>query len=483
MSRPTLFLAGVDRGRTYVFWQWIEPEPGEPEYHVMDPEQLDPLTNRIAAAVPDGSSAEEITAPSPLPQADRGIEETLRRGEFATLADELALARDLAALLLPAELARQLADAFVRNRRQPILFRVFPAASCSLVPWELLTLVVEDDDGVLRERRLIEVADVVYEVPAGMHVGRAARPRPWESSGDESRVVYVIDPVTRVASDVFDDHAAGRLAARAQRMPRRWQSLEHRGGADGWTRESLSTVLRDAQPPQRLVFVGHVVTVADGPGATALLLSDTAESYGVASVIRALDRGFVERNRPLSALDLLEGTSSIGARLPVLLQAEPDLAASTMRWPTGRRSNESGATIWPAPPRVLLLACSSGGDLRTPEPFGLALAFVNSGAAYVTATKWTIPTDHAFRLAYATDERYAALAIEPMVETALALDDAHTAEDPVAAIAQWQRGRLELWSSGTDPVGSSPLHWAAVSTYIGIERAVTPLVDGTSTRS
>ena len=108
-------------------------------------------------------------------------------------------------------------------------------------------------------------------------------------------------------------------------------------------RDWLGAVLRAG--PRRLMYVGHVSQspVAAGQSEDAQLhLCCDAQTDGLAEPVR--------RHRPLSAKDLFLGT----------------LAA--------RADGVPGALIWSAPPRVALIACESGGDLRFAESFGLASA-------------------------------------------------------------------------------------------------------------
>ena len=104
------------------------------------------------------------------------------------------------------------------------------------------------------------------------------------------------------------------------------------------------------------------------------------------------------------------------------------------------------------PARVALLGCGSGTDLRYPEPMGLSIAAVLKGARLVTSSMWTLPTD-------------AAIEGEPLRRLTLAVDDAHEAADPVAALTAWQAERGDAWFAEGAPA-DSPLLWAATMTHV-----------------
>lgn len=119
---------------------------------------------------------------------------------------------------------------------------------------------------------------------------------------------------------------------------------------------------------------------------------------------------------------------------------------------------------WPMPPRVAVLACASGADMADHEPFGLATAILHNGADTVHATLWTLPTDQAFR----TSGRVAEPVLLPM---ALAFDEAQSADDPVAALCDWQRYQLRRWREAPS-LATSPLSWGAALTMTAPPRVV-----------
>ncbi|HWM33318.1 MAG TPA: CHAT domain-containing protein [Pseudolysinimonas sp.] len=443
MSRRTLFVAGVDRDRSYYFWHWIAPEVSARQAFTVEREVLDPLLARVSDALPTARPGE---------RDEQVVERVLTRGALVDLAAERKLTRDLAAAFLPGDLASEIARGFVDNGEQPILLRLMPSALAAQIPWELLPVEVTGADGTTRTRRLIELADIAYDVPAGIHVGRSKTPEPW--AGPASRALYIVDPDTRVYGPVLSDEA---LASLAERIADKGVTASVAGGE--FTRADLHKALTSARShPGRLMFVGHVVSSTENPSATSMMLSDAPTMYGAAETIT---RG-VKSNRPLSALDLFEGTANSSLRLPEVVRSFGK--SGRIEWPGGDDTPTAGAEIWPMPTRVALIACNSGSDLRNPEPFGLALALINAGAGFVSATKWTLPTDYAFHL-------FAKTTANPLVDLTIAVDDAHSATDPLVELAAWQRGRLAEWEAGGD-VAASPILWSSLSNYLGDEREV-----------
>jgi hypothetical protein len=443
MARPTLSIRQIDRNRTYFAWQWEAPVVGPVSGHAVERADLNAILGELAMAIPIRLAGESDAAL---------MARALTTGPFSRPETERELSARFASVLLPAALSSEIVEGYVRGGRVPILIRLEPAGLVAQVPWELFPLEVPDADGTLRPRRLIEIADIVQEVPGGVHGGRSRLPLAWED--DQSRTLFIIDPRTglRAASPVL--YPVGHDAFRA-----RVAEIGHpRSRVDAeFTRKHLHLALSGVEPPRRLVFVGHVITVEDDPGATALVLSDPSEMFGVT----ATEDQF---NRPLSALDLMQGTLNSHRRQLQLAETE-GLHRSDLQWPAERGIRQSGADIWPMPSRVALVACNSGGDMRSSEPIGLAVALINAGAEYVTATRWTLPADRAFR-------EFGGIDGYPLLETALALDDAHSTGDPVARVCAWQRTQLREWEGGDSPVAASPLLWAAFTTFVGSPRQV-----------
>ena len=194
-------------------------------------------------------------------------------------------------------------------------------------------------------------------------------------------------------------------------------------------RDWLSGVLREGA--RRLMYVGHVsgAPVEGGQSDDVTLhLCCGPGTTGLAEAVRT--------HRPLSAKDLLLGT------LPLRADGVP------------------GERIWPAPPRVALIGCESGGDLRFAESFGLATAMIHNSAELVTATRWMLPTSFAFH-------RLAGLAesVRPLSEAVMAVDTAHEHHDPVGRLGRWQREQLDRWRTG-NRIEHSPLLWAAMTCIV-----------------
>jgi hypothetical protein len=162
--------------------------------------------------------------------------------------------------------------------------------------------------------------------------------------------------------------------------------------------------------------VGHVTTGSFGLE-TSLHLADGADAAGRAAVIGGA-------HRPLTAADIAFGHDGHGP--------------------------------WAVPGRVALIACESGGESRFAEPTGLVATFVARGAEVVTAARWMLPTDAGLAIA-------AGAPVGAFAEAVVAIDAAHDADDPVAALNAWQRAQADRWE-GTGEPAASPLIWAAFGT-------------------
>ncbi len=181
-------------------------------------------------------------------------------------------------------------------------------------------------------------------------------------------------------------------------------------------RDWLSGALRKGA--RRLLYVGHVsgAPVEGGQSEDGTLhLCCGDGTAGLADPVRT--------HRPLSAKDLLLGT------LPLRADGEP------------------GGRIWPAPPRVALIGCESGGDLRFAESFGLATAMIHNGAELVTATRWALPTSFAFHQLADLPE-----SVRPLTGAIIAVDTAHEHSDPVGRLAA---GSVNSSTTGAPAAGSS----------------------------
>jgi hypothetical protein len=236
-------------------------------------------------------------------------------------------------------------------------------------------------------------------------------------------VVTVLDPPVpgRVLAPVLGPVAPGSpLDRMRERIGSRGRGADPvLGGELGRVR--LRALLADAS---RLLYVGHVSSAAYGLD-VRLHLSDGLDAVGRAAAIGP--------HRPLTAADIAFGAEILG---------------------------DDG--LWRIPARVALLACDSGGDAGFAEPTALVAVLTRGGAEHVTAARWTLPTDAGFA---------AAGAHAPAFSTAVeAVDAAHEAEDPVAALNAWQRDRAEDWAR-TGALAHSPLMWAALGTTWSPARA------------
>ncbi|MFI1507770.1 hypothetical protein [Streptomyces sp. NPDC020597] len=437
-SRPVVQIRLADAGDLFMTWTWAGGATGFGTGH--------------GPAEEVGRAVRELTAA--LPEAGRGAEgmhRALGSGAMAEHRTERRLARLLAEALWPQGLTAQIRQVSARAGRP--LVRIQPSPRVAQVPWELLAV---DGSG---DVRLIDLADVVTTAPASLRrPGPTAHPAPDADAGagaeaeegaasgspvdDAGTVVLVLDPrvpgfradsglgsvlgppgsdpelLTLVrrrldAGPVAPSVAAPAEAFRRTDLDRDWLSGVLRGGA------------------RRLLYVGHVsgAPVEGGQSEDGTLhLCCGPRTTGLTETVRT--------HRPLSAKDLLLGT------LPLRADGEP------------------GAQIWPAPPRVALIGCESGGDLRFAESFGLATAMLHNGAELVTATRWTLPTSLAFhRLAGLTES------VRPLTEAIVAVDTAHESPDPVARLARWQRERLDRWRAGGG-IEHSPLLWAAMTCIV-----------------
>lgn len=452
-TQPTVLLHGDDAGDSYYFWQWLGEPATEPQTHVVPHAVLAPLLERLTASLPGPIDLPDDATPEQASAAERAmITGVLEHGVFARYDSELAFSRELGRAVLPVALAAEIVAASRGGRR--VLLRVLPSPSCARIPWELLPVLVDGE-----ERRLVELADIATDPPVGLHAERTGTPGEWTAQHAAAPVAYVIDPKTTTQGAIFESTQLDALHRR-----RGDRAAPPPGGSV--TRQQLSAMLRAQPAPSRLLYVGHVASSAEQPGATSMMLSDSARAFGVVRAIGGADR-------PFSAFDLVEGTLRAEDRLAALTAPPESIAEGSVQWPTGAPSRESGAAIWPMPPRVALIACNSGGDLANPEPFGLALALLNAGAGLVTATRWTLPTDRAFR----RDDALAAGDPQPLLELALAVNARQAGADPVAEIAAWQRDQLAAWQRTAQhpDVSRSPLLWAAVTTYLGPHKPPTAL--------
>lgn len=415
--QPTVLVRMADAGDVYMSWRWP-----------------DGTAARGAAMLPGGPVLEAVrrlSAALPQPARPGGLEHAMTNGAFAAYDTEYPIAQALSRALLPQGLAIQLYELWQQGIRPHI--RLQPSPRVAQVPWELLAPAPE--------LRLIDIADVSLLAPAGIVRAPGRTARSWAHTRCEP-VVAVLDPrIPGFRADSTLGSVLGRMPADAP-LTRRIAGYADRDRLrpavavpteifrrTDLDRSWLGETLRAGA--SRLVYVGHVTAAPpeSGQSETAQLhLSCTADTLGFAEPDRT--------HRPLSAKDFLLGTHTLAA------------------------TPAHGPDLWPLPSRVALIACESGGDLRFTEALGLTAAMINGGAELVTASRWPLPTDLAFhRIAGAPSHAH------PLQQAICAIDAAHETEDPITALAEWQRAQLNRWrDAGT--IEYSPLLWSAFATLL-----------------
>ncbi|MFJ9434262.1 hypothetical protein ACIRQY_32025 [Streptomyces sp. NPDC101490] len=427
-GRPVVQVRFADAGDLFMTWTWAGGARGFGTGYAPAAE-VDRVVGELNTALPGSGEGEA------------GIRRALGAGPFAERGAERRLARALGGVLWPEGLTEQIRQVATRAGRP--LIRLQPSPRTAQVPWELLAV---DDTDV----RLLDLADVVTTAPTSLRrrsadggaakgSGAAGAEPSAEVSGP---VVLVLDPRvpgfradSPLGSVLGPPGSDPELLALVRRhldtgpvvpSPATPAEAFRRTDLD---REWLSGALRAG--PRRLLYVGHVsgAPVEGGQSEEGTLhLCCGPGTAGLAEPVRA--------HRPLSAKDLLLGT------LPLHGDGEP------------------GALIWPAPPRVALIGCESGGDLRFAESFGLATAMLHNGADLVTATRWPLPTSFAFHYLAGVPE-----SVRPLSEAVVAVDTAHEDTDPVRALCAWQRERLDRWRA-EGRIADSPLLWAALTCIV-----------------
>ncbi|MGV9297323.1 hypothetical protein [Amycolatopsis sp. NPDC003676] len=397
-GRETFILRYADAGHTYLSWRTTS-DLDTVHTHPIDADLVDTARGFLAEA-------------SPTPREGERVADAVRRSLDAFSAGEQRLARVLALNLLPADLVARL-----RQATRPLL-RIQPSPALAAVPWGLLALPDRRPDHVLdadevdtcfdSDLRILDLADVSLLAPAGI---------PRREPAAAGPPVYLLDPRIpgqsafgelgsvlgkQDATSPLIRHLDAQLATGPVRpAAARGLDLVRRTDTD---RRLLAELL--AEPCSRLVFAGHVSRIQDVHGAqTALHLSCSAGLPGTAAPIGA--------HRPFTAADLA--------------LSEVDM-----------------------PARVALIGCASASDFGLPEPFGVLVAAVASGAGLVAATVWALPTSAAVPGA------------DPMAELIIAVDTALAGPDPVADLCAWQRNQLARWREQPEPA-RSPVFWAALT--------------------
>lgn len=418
-SRLELLIRAADAGDTYVSWTWLRDNcaPRAARLPLCDlSDALARLDDGLVVAGIGRDSVQLGSAATALPT-----------GPMATYADEIALARQLTAAVLPDGLHDQIVK---ESERHALRIRVTPSPRLARVPWE--TLVLSDS------RRLIEAAEIVLDPPTVLYARRSRIAPEW-TRGLDYQALHVIDPqlanaARQVLSEEGEDCFAEHLAEQRRGGVQPGYAYALEPGARV-TRALLSAALRSN--PSRFFYFGHVSSDPDEPGTAALHLSDRASDHQRLTTKKT-------GNLPLSAVDLLLGTM---------------LCDDASEWDKyGADAKQLGHLIWPMPSRVALVACEGGVDFRSSETFGLVIAMLDAGAELVTTTRWPLPTDRAFHDAGVSET------VLPTTEMAIRIDLAHDAWDPVADLRAWQLEQLNCWTSESrTELRYSPVTWAALT--------------------
>lgn len=411
-ARPTARLRYIDADDLLVSWVW-EHQRSSPRTMIIPRGHVAPVLDELARALP-----------SPLPGESglQALQRALTGGVLLDREREQHLAALLTSALVPSWLGAELNALELAGLRPHLRIQLSP--STAQVPWELMSTSGDE--------RGIDLADVSVLLPATL---RNDPRRTVSSWSPDAPVAAILDPVvpgfsaTGELGSVLGSVADGSpLAAMVADWGSRLRPVTDAGagagsdaGAGSFRRTdagrlALAGALADAG---RLLYVGHVTASTHALDAR-LHLSDGADAPGTTPAIGA--------HRPYSAAEIALGAPGLD---PVR-----------------------------APNRVGLIACDSGTDMRFAEPTGLVAAFVHRGAEFVTATRWTLPTEAGLRrLVPELGDRAEGM----LADAIIAVDAAHDAVDPVAALATWQRAQRRAWTETGDP-RHSPIIWAAFAT-------------------
>lgn len=435
----------ADAGDLHMTWTWTTGAQGFGTGYAPERE-VDEAVGALTAALPGGGGGVDGGRG---PDGGRGggaegMRRAFESGALATYEDERRLARVLAEALWPPGLTDQIRQVSAHRGRP--LIRLQPSPRVAQVPWELLAL---DAPGTTTDTRLLDVADIATTTPASLRGNTPNSPTAPATTGSSttpattgSPTILILDPrIPGFRADsalgsvlgppgtdpavlaLIQDHMdAGPIAPPVSTPAEALRRTD-------LDRDWLSEVLREGA--RRLLYVGHVSGAPLEAGQSedvTLHLTCGPETTGLTPPIRT--------HRPLSAKDLLLGT------LPLRPDGVP------------------GAHLWPAPPRVALIACESGGDLRFTESFGLATAMIHNGAHLVTATRWSLPTSFAFHSLAAVPT-----SVRPLTEAVIAVDAAHEHTDPIRTLTRWQHTQLNHWRTTHSPE-HTPLLWASLTNII-----------------
>lgn len=472
-AQPAVYLAALETDSIYFSWYWSESVPqtegketAQFATGVLPVEAVAKVRDILSSILEYRLVGGAIVLVSP----------------FASGEAEQEFSKNLSELLVKKNVLQSLVTEIAQhytNTGQRVRLSILPSSSIARLPWELLPVQVGT-----KKKRLIEIVDLCYELPLGIHVDRAPA-----SQGQSSEAsLWVIDPKNTGEGQVLESKHINQLTTKiqvaSQADPAGLTRAVILGGvAQGGqrnpvSRRELAEALREHWP-KCFVFIGHVISVDSGAGESpvpALMLSDPPETFGMTGLA-----GPGQNTRPLSALDLMAGLSRREDRLAKLRVNEQNFPKPKQQdqiiWPVakGAQSTETGAALWPMPKRAVLVACASGEDHRTPEPFGLALALAHSGSEVIAATKWTLPTDKGLAQLRTSEQESSSIVQQEQAEDSvlagavLQLQGALTKEEgeveAVQLVSEWQRGELKEWLESGKPQ-HSPIIWAAVSTFL-----------------
>lgn len=402
--QPVVRLRYVDGENLFISWIWD---------HQLDSPRLSGVERKFVAPILD-ELARALPTPLPGETGEQALERALTDGVMLDLAREQHLAEQLTSALIPQWLGLELNELEVAGRRPHVRVQLSP--STAHVPWELIST----SEG----SRSIDMVDVSMLLPASLR-------------NDPTRVVSEWHPNSPVAT-VLDPAIAGFAAS------------SELGSV-------LGPVAADAPLAQMVADLGERVLPA---------VEQPQEAFRRRDVGRLALAGAVEdAGRLLYVGHVTASTHALDARMHLSDRADaPGLTA-----PTGPHRPYSAADIalgapglepLRAPNRVALIACDSGSDMRFAEPTGLIAAFTTRGAEYVTATRWTLPTEAGLRkFAPVLGDRAEGM----LAEAIIAVNAAHEAPDPVAALVAWQRAQRQLWTETGDP-RYSPIIWGTLAT-------------------
>ena len=410
-AQPTVQVKLVDAGELYVGWRW-EHRLADTRAVVLPRAQVQPLLDELAMALPTPFAGESVA---------EALRRSLTNGPLRDPTTEIDLMTRLAQAVIPQELAGELNLVLAGGMRPHV--RIQPSWSTGQVPWEALCVDVDGE-------RFVDNGDLSVLPPATVRNAPERRVSPWRP---DAPVVGVLDPALPGFGDASDlGSVLGPVPVDSplRAMVAGWGDravTAPAGATDRSTvfrrrdvdRDALSAMLAGAG---RLVYLGHVTTAEYGLDAR-LHLSCGPDTTGRAALVGP--------HRPLTAADLV----------------------------LGHRPGTPGG--WTMPNRVALIGCESGGEVRFAEPVGLVAAAIHSGAEYVTATRWTLPTDTGLRRFVPGAELAGALP-----DLVAAVDATHRSDAPVAALNAWQRDQAAAWHR-TGAIEHSPVMWGALSTTYG----------------